>query len=496
MGNQENNVNEFEKKLWQALCAMRGKIPLDQDKDILLGLIFLCFAEVSFENARIILQKAEIATGRHLLENPENYAMLNSIYLNDEARWKTIKEADEKSIGKVIDRAMINIAMNNRDLEKAVFMDFRSENIDQPTLKKIVDILSEIDFSAFKKSQDLLGRAYEYCLKQSAINGQGEYYSPKCLVEILVHVTEPDDGCILYEPCAGSGGMIVQSMKYIKSKGGQTMSIYAQESMPNTWRIAKQNMTIRGIKADFSDHPADTLLDDQHKEVKADIILANIPFNLVWDYEKCENDERWIYGVPKGNANFAWIQHMLWHLKENGRIGVIMSNGAGISHVWNDGIIRQGIIEDDLVEGIIAVPNRTFYSTTVSASIWILNKKKKRSGTTLFIDAKSMGAMINKQCRELSRDESDKIMDTFKRYRDGEDIDEAGFAKSVTTEDIKNNNYELTAGIYISVPKSNRNKQQLRDELADDYKQYLQLNEKNTALCRKVNDSMEMFLTW
>ena len=274
------------------------------------------------------------------------------------------------------------------------------------------------------------------------------------------------------------------------------MSIYAQESMPNTWRIAKQNMTIRRIKADFSDHPADTLLDDQHKEVKADIILANIPFNLVWDYEKCENDERWIYGVPKGNANFAWIQHMLWHLKENGRIGVIMSNGAGISHVWNDGIIRQGIIEDDLVEGIIAVPNRTFYSTTVAASIWILNKKKKRPGTTLFIDAKSMGTMINKQCRELTTDERDKIVATFKRYRNGEDIDEAGFAKSVATEVIKNNNYELTAGIYISVPNTNRNKQKLREELADDYEQYLQLNEKNTALCSEVDDSMETFLTW
>lgn len=303
----------------------------------------------------------------------------------------------------------------------------------------------------------LLGRAYEYCLGKFAEQegkNAGEFYTPACVVHTLVEVIKPFNGRV-YDPCCGSGGMFVQSAKFVDVHQGNinNLSVYGQDSNPTTWKLCRMNLAIRGIDADLGKSYADTFFNDLHPTMKADFILANPPFNLSdWGADKLADDVRWKYGLPpSGNANFAWMQHMIHHMSAKGRIGLVLANGSLSSQSGGEGDIRKAIIEDDLVEGIVAMPPQLFYSTQIPVSLWFLSKAKAQPGKSLFIDARNMGTMVSRRLRELTEEDIAKIANTFEAFDNGTLEDEAGFCAAVTTEDIAKQDYILTPGRYVGL---------------------------------------------
>ena len=307
-------------------------------------------------------------------------------------------------------------------------------------------------------SEDLLGRTYEYCIAQFAEKegvGGGEFYTPSSIVKTLVSVLRPFDNCRVYDCCCGSGGMFVQSEKFIEahSRKRGNISVYGQEANPDTWKMAKMNMAIRGIDADLGPYNADTFTNDLHQTLKADFILANPPFNYhPWNQDKLLEDKRWKYGLPPaGNANYAWIQHMIYHLAPNGKIGLVLANGALSSQTSGEGEIRKKIIEDDLIEGIIAMPTQLFYSVTIPVTLWFITKGKKQKGKTLFIDARKMGHMVDRKHRDFSEEDIQKLADTFESFQNGTLEDVKGFCKVADFEEIAKQDYILTPGRYVGI---------------------------------------------
>lgn len=498
MKTDRNNGKDatIEKQVWNAACTMRGKIPTEQYKDIILNLIFLRYANVRFENTYQKLKKLEWRDKKVYTNNPENYYADNSIYLNDESKWSTIANTSEEKIGKAIDRAMINLEACNKSLTNAVMYNFRSEEIDKRVLKKVITVLSKIDLSDVETDSDIIGRIYEFCLKEFAINGNGEYYTPKSIVQLLVAVVQPFEGCTLYEPCAGSGGMIVQSFKYLRSHGGENMKIYAQEAVPSTWKIAKQNMTIRNISADFGEMPADTFHKDLHKGVYADCIMANPPFNQsAWGYDSLKFDPRWEYGAPNdGNANYAWIEHMLSHLNVNGRMGIVLSNGTGSSTNISDSKIRKNIIEADLLESIITLPRNMFYSTTIPATLWFFSKNKPAKKRVLFLDAKRFGERETKKLHKFSEKDIQEIVNYIEMFRKGHQINISGIVKSVTLDDIRTNHYDLTPGLYIEERAESTSSEDLRIRITENYLQLNRLLEESKQYEQDIQKIMKSFM--
>src|SRR5699024_7000056 len=302
----------------------------------------------------------------------------------------------------------------------------------------------------YRDKKDILGRTYEYCLAMFAEQEgrrAGEFYTPSSIVKTLVEILEPYNGRV-YDPASGAGGMFVQSAKFVENHHGniQDLSVYGQEANPTTWKLAQMNLAIRGIEADLGEAHADTFFDDQHPTLRADFVLANPPFNMSdWGGDQLVDDKRWKYGTPpKGNANFAWLQHMIYHLSPKGKIGLVLANGSLSSQTSNEGEIRKNIIEDDLVESIIAMPAQLFYSTGIPVSLWILNKDKKQKGKTLFIDARNMGDMVTRAHRELKEEDIDKIANTYKDFVNGELNETKGYSASATIKEIKENDYILT----------------------------------------------------
>ena len=308
------------------------------------------------------------------------------------------------------------------------------------------------------ENKDILGSTYQYCLQQFASKeGKrgGEYYTPSCMVRTLVAVLKPTAEHRIYDPCCGSGGMFVQSEQFVKehSNGRGTVSIYGQESNPTTRKLAMMNLAIRGIEADLGSFNADTFSNDLHPQLKADYILANPPFNLSdWNDGSLNDDPRWKYGLPpNGNANFAWLQHMIYHLAPNGKIGMVLANGSLSSQSGSEGEIRRKIVEDDLVEGIIAMPSNLFYGVTIPATLWFVSRNKKQKGKTLFVDARKMGTLIDRIHRELSDAEIQKLADTFEAFDNGTLEDVKGFCAAVTTEEIAKQDFILTPGRYVGI---------------------------------------------
>lgn len=309
-------------------------------------------------------------------------------------------------------------------------------------------------------SKDLLGRTYEYCIAQFAsyegVKG-GEFYTPQSIVKTIVAILKPFNNCRVYDPCCGSGGMFVQSAKFIAAHSGNrtAISVYGQESNADTWKMAKMNMAIRGIEADFGPYQADTFFNDLHPQLKADFIMANPPFNLSnWGQEKLTEDVRWKYGLPPaGNANFAWIEHMIHHLAPKGKIGLVLANGALSSQTSGEGEIRRNIIEADLIEGIVALPTQLFYSVTIPVTLWFIAAptSKTQKGKTLFIDARKMGVMIDRKHRDFTEDDIARIADTFTQFQNGKLKDEKGFCAVATTEEIAAQDYILTPGRYVGI---------------------------------------------
>lgn len=443
----------FEKQLWEAACVLWGHIPTTEYRQVIIGLIFLRYISNAFDEKYQELKDE----GDGFEDDRDAYMMDNIFFVPEEARWNVISaNAHSPEIGVVIDKAMRAIEAENKTLKGVLPKNFANPELDKRVLGDVVDIFTNIDMGGIEESKDLLGRTYEYCIAQFASHegkGGGEFYTPSCVVKTIVEVLKPFNNCRVYDPCCGSGGMFVQSAKFIEAHSGNrgSISVYGQEANPDTWKLAKMNMAIRGIDADLGPNHGDTFFNDLHKNMRADFIMANPPFNLSnWGQDKLTDDVRWKYGTPPAsNANYAWIQHMIHHLAPNGKFGMVLANGALSTQTGGEGEIRKNIIEADLVEAIVAMPANLFYSVTIPVTLWFISKNKKQKGKTVFIDAQKMGTMIDRIHRELSDEDIQKISDTVVAFQNGTLENEAGFCAVADLEGIKKQDYILTPGRYV-----------------------------------------------
>ncbi|MEQ4488892.1 MAG: class I SAM-dependent DNA methyltransferase [Dehalococcoides mccartyi] len=478
----------FEKEIWKAADIMRGNMDAAEYKHVILGLIFLKYISDRFEHRHQDL----VEEGEGFEEDADEYLKENIFFVPPEARWSNVAEnAHTPEIGKVIDAAMDAIEQENKKLKGVLPKTFARPELDKRRLGEVVDLFTNIAVAANGGTMDLLGRAYEYCLSKFAEQegkNAGEFYTPSCVVHTLVEVIKPFNGRV-YDPCCGSGGMFVQSAEFVKAHRGNinNLSIYGQDSNPTTWKLCRMNLAIRGIEADLGKSQADTFFNDLHPTMKADYILANPPFNLSdWGADKLADNPRWKYGLPPaGNANFAWMQHMIYHMSARGRVGMVLANGSLSSQSGGEGNIRKAIIEDDLVEGIIAMPPQLFYTTQIPVSLWFLNRAKKQPGKTLFIDARNMGTMISRRLREMTDEDIAKIAATFESFENGILEDEAGFCAAVSTEDIAKRDCILTPGRYVGLAEQEddgepfeEKMERLTSELTDLFMQSHELEEK------------------
>ena len=445
----------FEETIWRAADKLRGNLDAAEYKNVVLGLIFLKFISDRFEAKYEELVNDEYGNP----EDKDEYEADGIFFVPADARWNNIRDAAHTpEIGVVIDKALDAIESENIKLKGILPGNYARPELDKRRLGDVVDLFSNIRMHSAGEERDLLGRVYEYCLQKFAsLEGKnaGEFYTPSCIVRTIVEVLQPYKGRV-YDPCCGSGGMFVQSAKFLKShqKDLSGISVYGQEANSTTWKMAHMNVAIRGLEANLGKSYADTFFEDQHPLLKADFIMANPPFNLSdWGADKLQNDRRWQYGIPPaGNANFAWMQHMIHHLSPMGRIGLVLANGALSSQTGGEGVIRQHIVEADLVEGIVALPSQLFYSTGIPVSLWFLSRNKAQKGKVLFIDARNMGEMVTRAVREL-REQEDimKIAETFDRYRQGTLEDEKGFCAVKTLDEIAQQDYILTPGRYVGI---------------------------------------------
>ena len=456
MAKKKDNTAEigFEEQIWSAADKLRGNIDASEYKNVVLGLIFLKYISDKFDQKHQEL----VDEGEGFEEDKDEYTAENIFFVPENARWSVISAAAHTpEIGTVIDEAMRSIEKENKRLKDILPKNFARPELDKRRLGEVVDLFTNIQMIDHGNSKDILGRTYEYCLAKFAEQEgklAGEFYTPSCVVRTLVEVLQPYNGRV-YDPCCGSGGMFVQSSKFIENHGGniKNISVYGQDSNPTTWKLAQMTLAIRGISADLGKFNADTFFNDCHPQLKADFIMANPPFNLSgWGQDKLLDDVRWQYGTPPANnANFAWLQHMIWHLAPNGRIGMVLANGSLSSQSGGEGEIRKNIINADLVDCIVAMPSQLFYTTQIPVSLWFLARNKKQKGKTLFIDARKLGTMVTRKLRELTDEDIQRIADTYNAFVDGTLEDEKGFCAVVTTQDIAKQDYILTPGRYVGI---------------------------------------------
>lgn len=481
MAVSNNNSGElgFESKLWQMADKLRNNMDAAEYKHVVLGLLFLKYISDSFESKYEELQNEEWADP----EDRDEYLAENIFWVPKEARWSYIKaNAKKPEIGQIIDEAMEAIEKENESLRGVLPKNYARPELDKQKLGEIIDLFSFNVGDKKSQASDVLGRVYEYFLNNFASaegkNG-GQFYTPRTLVQLLVELIQPFKGRV-YDPCCGSGGMFVQSIEFIKAHQGKMgdIAVYGQESNPTTWRLAKMNLAIRGIDNNLGPHHADTFLDDLHKHLRADYILANPPFNVKdWWHEKLADDPRWKYGTPpKINANYAWIQHMVSKLSPNGTAAFVLANGSMSTNQKDELAIRKGLIEDDLVEAIISLPGQLFYSTQIPVCVWILTKNKagraqrNRRGEILFIDARKLGKMVDRVHRELTKEDIEQIAGTFHRWRGLENTaeyeDVPGFCKSATLEEVRQHEYILTPGYYVGLAEEEEDDEPFEEKMA------------------------------
>lgn len=454
----------FEEKLWLAADKLRSHMDAAVYKHVVLGLVFLKYVSDSF----IERYNELVEEGDGFEEEKDAYAEKNVFWVPKTARWENIQNnAKKPEIGKIIDDAMSAIEKENKTLKGVLQKDYARPDLDKRMLGELVDLISSIELGdKASKQKDLLGRVYEYFLgKFASAEGKlgGQFYTPTCIVKLLVEMIEPLKGRI-YDPACGSGGMFVQSIKFLDAHGGKKgqLSIYGQESNPTTWKLCKMNLAIRGLEGDLGEMNADTFHNDQHRDLKADYILANPPFNISdWGGDQLKDDQRWKYGVPSsGNANYAWLQHMIHKLSPNGVAGVVLANGSLSSNQSSEGEIRRKMIEADLVDCIVSLPGQLFYTTQIPASLWFISRNKKnapgqrnRTDEVLFIDCRKMGTMTSRVNRELTDEEVKEVGRLYHAWRGEKDCgayeDKAGLCKSVKRDEIEKNGWVLTPGRYV-----------------------------------------------
>lgn len=484
----------FEEQIWRAADKLRGNIDASEYKNVVLGLIFLKYISDKFDQRYQEL----VEEGEGFEEDRDEYTYENIFFVPEGARWKNIAAAAHTpEIGKVIDEAMRLIEAENDRLKNILPKNFARQELDKRRLGDVVDLFTNVQMAEKGDTRDILGRTYEYCLAKFAEaegKNAGEFYTPACVVKTLVEVIEPYHGRV-YDPCCGSGGMFVQSTEFVKRHQGNIndLAIYGQESNPTTWKMATMNLAIRGIDADLGKFNADTFFNDVHKTEKFDFILANPPFNLSdWGGDRLKDDPRWEYGVPpEGNANFAWVQHMIHHLNRNGRMGMVLANGSLSSQTSGEGDIRANIVKADLVEGIIAMPDKLFYSTGIPVSLWIISKQKAQPGKTLFIDARNMGTMVSRRLREFTDDDIAKVAGTFDAFRDGALEEKKGFSAAVSIEDIAKQDYILTPGRYVGIADAEEDDEPFEEKMPRLTSEISKCFEESNRLQKQIKKNLE-----
>ena len=475
-----STLQDLEKTLWATADKLRANMDAAEYKHIVLGLIFLKYISDSFAGRRAELERRfSDATDDYYLDSEDSellveeleerdyYKEVNVFWVPEVARWEALRAAAKQvDIGKRIDEALAAIESENPSLKNILDKRYARAQLPDGKLGELVDLISVIGFGGdAHQARDLLGQVYEYFLGQFAsAEGKkgGQFYTPASIVKSLVAVLNPHQGKV-YDPCCGSGGMFVQSEKFIEAHGGKLgdVSIYGQESNPTTWRLAAMNLAIRGIDFNLGREPADTFIRNQHSDLRADFVLANPPFNVSdWWHGSLEGDPRWVYGTPpQGNANYAWLQHMLFHLKSSGRAGIVLANGSMSSSQNSEGDIRRAMVEADVVEVMVALPGQLFFNTQIPACLWFLAKQKvARPGEVLFIDARKLGTNISRVQIELLDRDIERIAQTVANWR-GEPLDDGGeiaeyadipgFCRSVPLAEIAEHGHVLTPGRYV-----------------------------------------------
>ena len=471
-------VEDFKKVLWASADKLRAQMDAAEYKHIVLGLIFLKYISDSFARQQNKIRKMLSDPSSDLfingdeadwvthLEERDYYTQDNVFWVSKQARWDTLRDnAKQAKIGSMIDDAMRAIETDNPSLKDKLDKRFGRSELGAGKLAELIDLISTIGFGSEDEASDILGEVYEYFLGQFAsAEGKkgGQFYTPAHVVNTLVAVLSPNKGRV-YDPCCGSGGMFVQSEQFVKAHGGRIddISIYGQESNSTTWRLAAMNLAIRGFAADLGQEPGDTFANDQFPDLKFDYVLANPPFNVSdWGGENYDGDVRWQFGRPPvGNANYAWLQHMLWKLRPGGQAGVVLANGSMSSNMSGEGQIREAMVRGDVVDVMVALPGQLFLNTQIPVCLWFMTNDKTaegrdRRGETLFIDAQQMGTMETRVLKVFTDEDIAKIAYTVQSWKSGDGYEDVqGFCKSGTLQEVERNGFVLTPGRYVGASK-------------------------------------------